>query len=224
MISSTEILIRLTLASFFGAIIGLERERKDWTAGLRTHMIVCVGSALFMLVSSYGFSDVLKNKDVVLDPSRVAAQVVSGIGFIGAGTIMFLKQGIVRGLTTASGLWTVAAIGLASGGGMYFAAVAATVLALIILWGLKPLEKKYLGKFKHKSIKIITETREKSTDVINKVFQNPDLEIVSFLLNQLDNGFEISFKLKNYSKTQLAELIHDLETEKGIKEVIMDYS
>ena len=138
MVEWQEILFRLFLAAVFGALIGLERERKDWTAGMRTHMMVCLGAALIMLVSSYGFSDVLGTPHVELDPSRVAAQVVSGIGFIGAGTILFMRHGRIRGLTTASGLWTVAAIGLATGGGMYFAAAVTTVLALIILWALQP--------------------------------------------------------------------------------------
>ncbi|HRN95350.1 MAG TPA: MgtC/SapB family protein, partial [Chitinophagales bacterium] len=115
MIYWQEILIRLLLASFFGALIGIERERKDWAAGLRTHMMVCVGACLIMLVSAFGFSDILGTKDVTLDPSRIAAQVVSGIGFIGAGAILFVKGGIIGGLTTAAGLWTVAAIGLATG-------------------------------------------------------------------------------------------------------------
>ena len=114
MLDSSEILIRLLLASAFGALIGLERERKDWAAGLRTHMMVSVGSCLIMIVSAFGFSDILGTENVSLDPSRVASQVISGIGFIGAGTILFLKQGAIRGLTTASGLWTVAAIGLAT--------------------------------------------------------------------------------------------------------------
>ena len=104
MINWHEILFRLFLAALFGALVGLERERKDWTAGMRTHMMVCLGSALIMLVSAYGFSDVLGTPNVVLDPSRIAAQVVSGIGFIGAGTILFMRQGRIRGLTTASGL------------------------------------------------------------------------------------------------------------------------
>jgi putative Mg2+ transporter-C (MgtC) family protein len=86
---------------------------------MRTHMMVCLGSALTMMVSAFGFSDILGGNNIVLDPSRIAAQVISGIGFIGAGTILFLKQGVIRGLTTASGLWTVAAIGLATGSGMY---------------------------------------------------------------------------------------------------------
>jgi len=138
MLSTNEIIIRLALASLFGALIGLERERKHWAAGLRTHMMVCVGACLIMMVSAFGFSDILGTPNVTLDPSRIAAQVVSGIGFIGAGTILLLKQGTIKGLTTASGLWTVAAIGLATGGGMYFAAIATTVIAIIILWALKP--------------------------------------------------------------------------------------
>ncbi|MES1250079.1 MAG: MgtC/SapB family protein, partial [Chitinophaga rupis] len=142
MLSWSEVIIRLSLAAFFGAVIGLERERKDWAAGMRTHMMVCLGASLTMMVSAFGFEDILGAPHVVLDPSRIAAQVISGIGFIGAGTILFLKQGVIRGLTTASGLWTVAAIGLATGGGMYFAAGISTVLAIIILWVLQPLEKR----------------------------------------------------------------------------------
>src|SRR5690606_2856675 len=139
---------RLAVASALGAVIGLERERKDWAAGMRTHMMVCVGSTLAMMVSAYGFSDVLGYQNVGLDPSRIAAQVISGIGFIGAGTILFLKQRVIRGLTTASGLWTVAAIGLAIGSGMYFAGVLTTVLALIILWMLQPIENKLARRFR----------------------------------------------------------------------------
>lgn len=87
-------------------------------AGLRTHMLVCLGAALVMIVSAYGFNDIISAYRIVLDPSRVAAQVVSGIGFLGAGTILFLRQQVIRGLTTAASLWTVAAIGLAVGCGL----------------------------------------------------------------------------------------------------------
>ncbi|MDQ7761999.1 MgtC/SapB family protein, partial [Xanthomonas sontii] len=109
---------RLALAALFGSVIGLERERLLWAAGLRTHMLVCVGSCLIMLVSAFGFADVLGTDHVVLDPSRIAAQVVSGIGFLGAGTIL-LRGEVVKGLTTAASLWGVAAIGLAIGSGLY---------------------------------------------------------------------------------------------------------
>ena len=108
----TEMLIRLVTAAALGSLIGFERERLLWAAGIRTHMLVCVGSCLIMIVSQYGFSSVL-SQNVVLDPSRVAAQVVSGIGFLGAGAILARGE-IVKGLTTAASIWTVAAVGLPS--------------------------------------------------------------------------------------------------------------
>jgi len=140
-LSSVEIIVRLVVAALLGSTIGFERERLLWAAGLRTHMLVCVGAALVIIVSAFGFEDILGHANVTLDPSRVAAQVVSGIGFLGAGTII-LRQDIIRGLTTAASLWTVAGIGLAVGGGLYLPATAATILILGILFGLKPLEKR----------------------------------------------------------------------------------
>ena len=119
-----EITIRLSLALLLGGAIGIEREYRAKEAGFRTHFLVALGSALFCLVSQFGFGIDLK------DSSRVAAQVVSGIGFLGAGTIIFQKN-VVRGLTTAAGLWVTAAIGLACGTGMYAAASIATFMVLL---------------------------------------------------------------------------------------------
>lgn len=128
--------LRLCVAGLCGTVIGLDREYRVKDAGFRTHFLVAMGSALMMLVSQYGFSDILSAvPEVKLDPSRIAAQVVSGIGFIGAGTIIIHRQ-LVRGLTTAASLWASAGIGLASGAGMYLVAGAATVLTLIGLEGL----------------------------------------------------------------------------------------
>ena len=118
-----DITIRLLVALLLGGAIGLEREYRAKDAGFRTHFLVALGSCLFCVVSQFGFGVDLK------DSSRVAAQVVSGIGFIGAGTIIFQKN-VVRGLTTAAGLWVTAAIGLACGTGMYLAAMATTLLVL----------------------------------------------------------------------------------------------
>ena len=126
---------RLVLAALFGTIIGLDREYREKEAGFRTHFLVSLGSALMMIVSQYGFSEILTHDGVSLDPSRIAAQVVSGIGFIGAGTIIFNHQ-IVRGLTTAASLWATAGIGLAAGAGMSWLALAATILTLVALEGL----------------------------------------------------------------------------------------
>ncbi len=119
-----DITLRLLIAMLLGGVIGIEREYRSKDAGFRTHFLVALGSALFCIVSQYGFGFDLK------DSSRVAAQVVSGIGFLGAGTIIF-QRNVVRGLTTAAGLWVTAAIGLACGSGMFAAAAIATVLIIV---------------------------------------------------------------------------------------------
>lgn len=124
---------RIFIASCLGGIIGLEREYREKAVGFRTHFLVALGSALFMILSAYGFEGVLSDdfqSPIRLDVSRIAAQVVTGIGFIGAGTIMIHKN-TVRGLTTAAGVWVTAAIGMACGGGMYLLATASTVFVLI---------------------------------------------------------------------------------------------
>jgi putative Mg2+ transporter-C (MgtC) family protein len=139
MISAQETILRLVVAAVLGGLVGLERERLEWAAGMRTHALVSLGSAMFMVVSIFGFSDIINERHVILDPSRVAAQVASGIGFIGAGTII-LRREVVKGLTTAASIWTVVAVGLAVGGGMFLAAGSATLLALALLVLAKPLK------------------------------------------------------------------------------------
>ena len=135
-----DFILRLFVAGILGAVVGLDREYRAKEAGYRTHFLVSLGSALIMVVSQYGFQDVILENSVSLDPSRVAAQVVSGIGFIGAGTIIIQKQ-FVRGLTTAAGIWMVAALGLAVGVGLYWVAVISTVLILFTLVSLEQYER-----------------------------------------------------------------------------------
>ena len=139
-----ELLIRLGTAALLGSLIGLDRQRLDVSAGLRTHMLVSVGSALLMIVSAYGFEGVVSPGRMVLDPSRIASQVVSGIGFLGAGAILRENQS-VHGLTTAASIWAVAAIGLAAGAGLYLPATTVTLMILVILAVLKPVEDRVLG-------------------------------------------------------------------------------
>ncbi len=127
MIIDWNLILRLFLGGLMGGLIGLEREFRAKEAGIRTHFIVALGSALFMIISQFAFPDAGK-----FDASRVAAQVVSGIGFIGAGVIIFQKN-VVRGITTAAGLWVSAAIGLACGAGMFPIAIAATLLTISCL-------------------------------------------------------------------------------------------
>ena len=125
--SDWDFILRLLLAGIMGGLIGLEREMRAKGAGIRTHFIVALGSALFMIISMHAFEGTDR-----FDSSRVAAQVVSGIGFIGAGVIIF-QRNVVRGITTAAGMWVAAAIGLACGAGMYPIAAAATVITLLVL-------------------------------------------------------------------------------------------
>jgi putative Mg2+ transporter-C (MgtC) family protein len=122
-----DLALRLTVGLLLGAVIGFERELQRQPAGFRTHSLVSLGSALFTVVSGFGFGD-----SELADPTRIAAQIVSGIGFIGAGTIL-QHRGNIRGLTTAASLWAVAAIGMAAGAGLFIVAVVGTVLILVIL-------------------------------------------------------------------------------------------
>lgn len=142
----TEYMMRLLIAAVLGAIIGLDREYRTKAAGFRTHFLVALGSALFMIVSVHGFDDLAKDQLTLrMDPARIAAQVVTGIGFIGAGTIIFQKN-MVKGLTTAAGLWVTAAIGLACGVGMYWLASMTTVLVLICYEGFNMILRKLRNK------------------------------------------------------------------------------
>src|SRR5690348_11877594 len=137
-----EALLRLALAGVLGGLIGLEREVREREAGLRTHLLVAVGAALFTIAGAYGFDSAR-----AIDPTRVAAQVVTGIGFLGAGAI--IRQGFsVRGLTTAATLWVVAAVGLASGAGYYSGAVITTAVVLVALWPLRIAAYRILRRFR----------------------------------------------------------------------------
>jgi putative Mg2+ transporter-C (MgtC) family protein len=138
-----EVLLRLFVAAALGGAIGLERELRERQAGLRTHLVVSVGSALFTLVSAYGFHGF----DGKVDPTRIAAQIVSGIGFLGAGAI--IRQGLsVRGLTTAASLWLVAAIGMAAGAGYWEGALIATLGALLVLGPLRVVAFRILSRYR----------------------------------------------------------------------------
>src|SRR5690554_517318 len=142
-IDQIEMMLRLGLALGLGGLIGLERETSSRAAGLRTNILVCVGSALIMLLSMYGFADFVNEPTVRIDPARLAAQVISGIGFLGAGVILFNGFSLT-GLTTAATLWVVAGIGLASGAGFYYPAIATTFVVLFSLLILNKVENKWL--------------------------------------------------------------------------------
>jgi len=143
MIGWETVFVRLVLAAFFGGIIGYQRERSEKPAGLRTHVLVCMGSALLMLVSYYPFVGTMN-----ADPSRIAAGAITGIGFLGAGAIIS-QGGIVKGLTTAASIWIMAAIGLAVGIGLYLPALFGTILVLLVLTLFKAMEMRILGGYQN---------------------------------------------------------------------------
>lgn len=158
--------VRLVVAAILGGIVGIERGSGDRPAGFRTHILVCVGSALFMLVSLYGFDDAPQPVGVIedigqrRDSARIAAQVVSGIGFLGAGTI--LHEGLtIRGLTTAASLWMVSAIGLAAGSGLYFLSAVATAITMVTLVTFHTWEKRFAvtSRNDRQFIRVITGNR-----------------------------------------------------------------
>jgi putative Mg2+ transporter-C (MgtC) family protein len=219
-IGNVEILSRLLMAALLGSVIGFERERLNWAAGLRTHMLVCVGASLMMLVSAFGFAEALTQKNVVLDPSRVAAQVVSGIGFLGAGSIL-LRGEVVRGLTTAASLWSVAGIGLAVGGGMYTAAIGATVIILIILAGVKPLERRFISVKQQRNIQLLAERGSVSLDSLHRALGTGSIRVKQFIVQQAEDDPElddVQIALSRASSNEFTAICARLAAMSGVRE------
>ena len=157
-LSWEEALLRIVVAAALGGAVGIERELREHDAGFRTHMLVAIGSALFTIVSAYAFRDFLVTGGAVVraDPTRIAAQIVTGIGFLGAGAI--IRQGLsVRGLTTAATLWVVAAIGMAAGAGYYGGALITTAVVLISLWPLRILARMGTSRFRPQTSMLVAQ-------------------------------------------------------------------
>ncbi|PWV95598.1 putative Mg2+ transporter-C (MgtC) family protein [Paenibacillus cellulosilyticus] len=175
-IDNTHMLLRMGLALLLGGLIGFEREQSNHAAGLRTNTLVCLGSCLLMMLSMYGFGDFANETNVRLDPARLAAQVITGIGFLGAGTILFTGKSIT-GLTTAASLWVVSAIGLAVGAGFYLAAVTATGSVYFILWAMNKIEKRFLKGKREQMIRIYADDRSTLLQAINAIIQEQDIVV-----------------------------------------------
>jgi putative Mg2+ transporter-C (MgtC) family protein len=209
MLGNLELISRLVLAAALGSVIGFERERLSWAAGLRTHMLVCVGSALIM---------------IVLDPSRMAAQVVSGIGFLGAGSIL-LRGEIVRGLTTAASLWSVAAIGLAVGGGLYTASIAATIIILIILAGIKPLERRFITVKQRRQLTMIVERGAMTFHSLHDELGAASPRVKQFVMQQSDETpecDEVMITLHRVSNTEYEAICARLRQLHGVRQFRQD--
>jgi putative Mg2+ transporter-C (MgtC) family protein len=187
-----EILVRLAAAAALGGVIGIERELREREAGFRTHMLVSVGAALFTLVSAYAWTDFTFSQanGVTFDPTRIAAQIVTGIGFIGAGAI--IRQGLsVRGLTTAATLWMVAAIGMACGAGFYWAAVLATVIALIGLGPLRFVSRRMLDRPHRRELEVDLPAGVSAAPVL-AALEQLGVEITSFSIAAQGEGRRLS--------------------------------
>lgn len=220
MIATPDMVGRLVVAAALGSVIGLERERLSWAAGLRTHMLVAVGSALIMIVSAYGFDDVLRGEHVVLDPSRIAAQVVSGIGFLGAGAIL-LRGKVVRGLTTAASVWAVAAVGLAAGGGLYAAATTATVLILLILAGIKPLEERYRARRQTRDFTLIVTPGQAGIEALSAALKGSNARIRQYVAqrNETGDAEEVRVRVAPVSGRDIESILGRMRAIEGVREV-----
>lgn len=211
-----EFVLRLFVAAMLGGVIGLEREYRAKEAGFRTHFLVALGSGLFMILSQFGFDNVLSNyEQVSLDPSRIASQVVTGIGFIGAGTIIFQKH-VVRGLTTAAGLWVTSAIGMTAGAGMYVLSIATTVLVLLCLEALYFI----LQHFGTRNITVTFSTpKEENIQPVLQRLRDKEIIIDSYEMTRKDTSsghyfvvtMEMKFKRKRY-KNHLLNFMAEFES------------
>jgi putative Mg2+ transporter-C (MgtC) family protein len=183
-------ILRIFVAGLLGGLIGLEREFRAKEAGVRTHFIVALGSALFMVISQYAFAG-------RFDAARVAAQVVSGIGFIGAGVIIFQKN-VIRGITTAAGLWVAAAIGLACGAQMYSVAIATTIMTILVLETMHFITRSH-GE-KELTVTLSEVTNDELLDVM-KTLKETGADVTSFTLSDGVAVLDIKIKQKDYATT-----------------------
>ncbi|EPS9349116.1 MgtC/SapB family protein [Citrobacter freundii] len=210
-----EFLFRLILASLLGGVIGLERQIRAKEAGVRTHILIGIGSAMFMIVSKYGFYDVIEHTHIGLDPSRIAAQVVTGVGFLGAGNILVQKQ-TIKGLTTAADVWVTAAIGLVIGSGMYEVGIIGTIMALIVLELFRQLTYRFLNRHLHLRMRIAVGTTQVVLAWITE--QGYRIQLRS-LANDTSDCHVLTANVEYTDATSVNQILSSLKENPAIKEV-----
>jgi putative Mg2+ transporter-C (MgtC) family protein len=226
-INEFQMLLRLLLAVLLGGLIGFEREQANHSAGLRTHILVCLGSCLLMLLSIYGFSDFVDEVNVRIDPARLAAAVITGIGFLGAGTIIYTGKS-VSGLTTAASVWVVMAIGLAVGAGFYFAAVASTVILFLVLWAVSKLEKRYINGKKQQLFKIQADNESALLMPLSKLLLEKNVVIRKISVYEHRDNFQskpqqILQLLLTLPKTEIpVQVVEYIQRMPGVHSVSME--
>lgn len=224
-ISPPDIALRLLSAVVLGALIGLERERLERAAGLRTHTLVALGAALVTIVSAFGFTDAItSSRTVVLDPSRIAAQVVSGIGFLGAGVII-LRRRTIRGLTTAASVWATAAVGLACGGALYWAAGLSTALLLFVQLALRPLEQRLFARRSPVTLSIRCDERSESILAVERLLREAGIPLRSFRLRRPTEGGEqqLDVTLAATGDPHQSLLVHHLLALTGVRDIAAEW-
>ena len=210
MIAETQIIIRLLIAAGIGFVIGYERERQNHAAGLRTHMILVVGATLAMILSiNLAFFPGVYPTSI--DPSRLAAQVISGIGFLGAGVI-FRYGTNIRGLTTAASLWTVTIVGLAVGAGMYLAGVTAALLLLVILTVLNYLEERFISTYNQVHITVQANYRQDLVDDVKSLLLRGKRKLVTLNIERdlVEQKITLDMLVRILGKDQVALVAEDL--------------
>jgi putative Mg2+ transporter-C (MgtC) family protein len=218
-LSWLEILFRVSLAAGLGGAIGIERELREREAGLRTHMLVSVGAALFTLVSAFAWTDwqFSNASGIVFDPTRIAAQIVTGIGFLGAGAI--IRQGLsVRGLTTAATLWVVAAIGMATGAGFYSAAVITTVLVLLSLYLLRIAAFRVSERFRPEEGRLAVELSSGATTVsVLQAVEDAGAQVRALEFEEEGDTRRVDMRVRVRTGRSAAELLDALTRTHAVK-------
>lgn len=218
MLSEWVILLRLVLAVVLSGIVGFERELHGRAAGFRTHILLCIGSALVMLTSIHIFE--VYNAMVPCDPGRIAAGVITGIGFLGAGTIMHSKSS-VRGLTTATSLWVVAGIGLAVGSGAYFAAAAATAITMVTLFFFGRVEYAMIRKDWYRTLLIESQEGVKQIKGVREVLSEYGVQVRDLEVENSGDGTSMTLKIAVKLSTSKNDehIIQDISRLEGVKNV-----
>ncbi len=220
-IPAWEVVVRLLLATLLGGLVGLERESVNRPAGFRTHILVCVGSALLMITSIQVFQMFAGVTNA--DPARIAAQVVSGIGFLGAGTI--LREGAnIRGLTTAASLWVIAAIGLAAGAGLYGAAVGVAFISLLTLVVLSRLEAVLISRRSYSVIRITLSDRPGQIGQVGSTLGRYGVNIKNIIMKpgNVAGSIEVELHVRSSVKTDMTEVLEQLMALDGVHSVSRD--
>jgi len=226
MISFPTILLRLGVALVLGTVVGLERESRDHEAGMRTNALVALGTALFTIISAFGFLGLLSIAHIQIDPTRIASYIVAGIGFLGGGVI-FLRQESerVKGVTTAATIWVVAAIGMACGIGLLWEAVAATILTLIVLVGFRYIETFLLPRRKSNAHHIHIETTAEEAQFISQVYEickRNGLPVDGLDIRKANDINTVKITSHVQSFVPLAQALGELRTMEGVQAVSTD--